>query len=116
MNVLLISANTERINLPTPPYGLALVAAAVRAAGHEVVVLDLLREAEPHDATARAIQALRPDVIGISVRNIDDQCMERPRFLLHQVSGVVTLCRAWSPAPLVLGGAGYSIFPAAALA
>ncbi len=115
MNVLLISANTERINLPTPPYGLALVAAAVRVAGHEVVVLDLLREAEPHAATARAIQALRPDVIGISVRNIDDQCMEHPRFLLPQVSGVVRVCRACSSVPLVLGGAGYSIFPSAAL-
>jgi hypothetical protein len=53
MNVLLISANTERINLPTLPYGLALVAAAVRAAGHEVVMLDLLREADPRTAIAR---------------------------------------------------------------
>ena len=115
MTVLLISANTERINLTTLPYGLALVAAAVRAAGHEVVMLDLLREEHPRIAIARAVQALQPNVIGISVRNIDDQCMERPRFLLEQVTGVVAACRAYSQAPLVLGGAGYSIFPTAAL-
>ncbi|MBI4536379.1 MAG: radical SAM protein [candidate division NC10 bacterium] len=116
MNVLLISANTERVNLPALPYGLALVAAAVRAAGHEVAMLDLLREADQRAAIARAIAALRPRVIGISVRNIDDQCMERPRFLLAQVAEVVAACREHSRAPLVLGGAGYSIFPAAALA
>ncbi len=42
--------------------------------------------------------------------------MHPPRFLLDQVAGVVSACRAASSAPLVLGGAGYSIFPAAALA
>ncbi len=115
MHVLLISSNTERINSPTLPFGLTLVAAAVRAAGHTVAWLDLRREAEPRVAVARAIRAFHPDAIGISVRNVDDQCMERPRFLLADVANVVTACREHSSAPVVLGGAGYSIFPAAAL-
>ncbi len=115
MRVLLISANTERINLPTLPVGLALVATAAREAGHEAVLLDLMTAPDPGAALGRAIQEHSPDAIGISVRNVDDQCMESPRFLLPQVSGVVAACRACSAAPLVLGGAGYSIFPAAAL-
>jgi hypothetical protein len=94
VNILLLSANTERINLPTLPLGLAWVGAAVRAAGHEVVLLDLLRETDPAAATRRAIEALRPDGIGISVRNIDDQCMESPRFLLDRPPAyAVELCR-----------------------
>ncbi len=116
MKVLLISANTERINMPTLPLGAGLVAAAVRAAGHKAVVLDLLAAGDPRAAIERTVQSERPDAIGISVRNVDDQCMERPRFLLEQAIGVVAACRNCSPAPLVLGGAGYSIFPAAALA
>jgi len=116
MHVLLIWGNTERINLPTLPYGLALVAGAARAAGHTVAMLDLRRATEPRAAIARAIQALQPDAIGISVRNVDDQCMERPRFLLAEVAHVVAACREYSSVPVVLGGAGYSIFPAAALA
>ena len=116
MNVLLVSANTERMNLPTLPYGLAFVAAAARSAGHRVAMLDLLGETDPQAAIARAVRTLCPDVIGISVRNIDDQFMERPRFLLEHVAGVVAACRASSRAPLVLGGAGYSIFPTAVLA
>jgi len=116
MKVLLISANTERMNLLTLPYGLALVAGAVRAAGYSVAMLDLRREVDPGAAIARTVTEFQPNVIGISVRNVDDQCMERPRFLLADVAPVVAACRAHSSAPVVLGGAGYSIFPAAALA
>jgi radical SAM superfamily enzyme YgiQ (UPF0313 family) len=116
MDVLLIATNTERINLPTLPYGLALVAAAVGAAGHTVRMLDLRRHADPRVAIAAAVAQRAPDVIGLSVRNVDDQCLERPRFFLPDVAGIVRACRAASRAPLVLGGAGYSIFPAAALA
>lgn len=116
MNALLISANTERINIPTLPFGVSLVAAAVRAANHQAVMLDLMSAGDPRSVIVGAIREQGPDVIGISVRNIDDQCMQQPRFLLDQVRGVVAACRASSQAPLVLGGAGYSIFPAPALA
>jgi radical SAM superfamily enzyme YgiQ (UPF0313 family) len=114
--VLLISSNTERINMVTIPLGLGLVAAATRRAGHDVTFLDLLNEKDPDAAIRGAIEAARPDVIGISVRNIDDQNRDNPRFLLEQVKPVVEACRAWAPAAIVLGGAGYSIFPEAALA
>jgi hypothetical protein len=115
MKVLLISANTERINMPAPPLGLQLVAAATRRAGHDVTFLDLLSEPEPVRAIQRALAACTPAVIGISVRNIDDQDMRTQRFLLEPVKAVVAECRAGSDAPIVLGGAGYSMFPDAVL-
>jgi len=116
MRVLLISANTERLNMVTIPLGLGVVAASTREAGHEVAFLDLLAEPDPAAAVRRTVAAYAPDAIGISVRNIDDQSRESPRFLLAQVKPVVDACRESSPAPVVLGGAGYSIFPDAALA
>jgi radical SAM superfamily enzyme YgiQ (UPF0313 family) len=115
MRVLLVSSNTERISMVTIPVGLGLVAAATRRAGHEVAFLDLLAEADPVAAVHRAVGDFAPDVIGISVRNIDDQAREAPRFLLAQVRPVVEACRGCSDAPVVLGGAGVSIFPAATL-
>jgi radical SAM superfamily enzyme YgiQ (UPF0313 family) len=115
VRVLLISANTERIKMPTLPLGLALVAAAVRKAGHETVFLDLLNEADPQSAIDNTLRAFAPEVVGISVRNIDDQSMETQQFLLERVRDVVSACRASCSAPVVLGGAGYSIFPEAAL-
>ncbi len=115
MKVLLISANTETMNLLALPLGAASVAAAVRGAGHDVRLLDLLLQADPQSAIRDAIADFRPDVIGVSVRNIDDQDMARPQFLLGPVREVIAACRSASGAPIVLGGAGYSIFPESAL-
>lgn len=116
MRVLLVSANTERVNMVALPLGMGLVAAAVRRAGHEVTCVDLLGAADPAAAVRSAIATSRPEVIGVSVRNIDDQSRDAPRFLLEQVRGVVDACRAATTAPIVLGGAGFSIFPRQALA
>jgi radical SAM superfamily enzyme YgiQ (UPF0313 family) len=116
MRVLLVSANTEQVNMPTLPLGASLVAAAARRAGHEVTFLDLMFESQVRGAIRRAVEQARPEVIGISVRNIDDQHRESPRFLLRQIRRVVEECRTCSEAPVVLGGAGYSIFPDAVLA
>ncbi len=115
MRVLLISANREEINMLTWPLGLACVAAATQKAGHDVNLLDLIEAHDPATALKEAIREFHPDVIGISVRNIDDQNMEQPQFLLEEVKEVIAACRALSKAPIVLGGAGYSIFPESSL-
>lgn len=102
--------------MPVIPSGLLLVASATKAAGHEVELLDLRTEAQPLDAVSRAIESVRPEVIGVSVRNIDDQNMRNPKFLLPPVKELIAECRRLTTAPVVLGGAGYSIFPGSALA
>jgi radical SAM superfamily enzyme YgiQ (UPF0313 family) len=116
VRVLLLSPNTERINMPVLPIGLHLVEAATRAAGHETRILDLLGEPDAGDAIRRAVSGFAPDVVGVSIRNIDDQEMENTTFLLERVRPVLAALRAATRAPIVLGGAGYSIFPDAALA
>ena len=115
MRVLLISANTERISTLPLPLGLACVAAACRKAGHEAALLNLMFEGDTDSAIRERIEGFRPGVIGISVRNIDNQDMARPRFLLSPVRDIVATCRRLCDAPIVLGGAGYSIFPESAL-
>jgi len=115
MKVLLISANTEKINMPVLPLGLACVAAATQRTGHEVAIVDLMAGKDTALVLKEAIEGFRPDLIGISVRNIDDQNMERPRFLLDPVKEIVARCRSLSKATIVLGGAGYSLFPEGAL-
>jgi radical SAM superfamily enzyme YgiQ (UPF0313 family) len=115
MRILLISANTEKINMPTLPLGLACVAAATRKAGHEVAMVDLVAEKDVGLVLKEAIEGFHPNLIGLSVRNIDDQNMENPRFLLDPIKEIVAACRDLSEASIVLGGAGYSIFPESAL-
>ncbi|MFO7652768.1 MAG: radical SAM protein [Candidatus Krumholzibacteriia bacterium] len=116
MRVLLVSANTEKITMPTVPLGLGLVAEAVRRARHEVEFVDLMFEADPEATIRSRIAAFEPEAIGLSIRNIDDQSLREPQFLLAATRPVVAACREACAAPLILGGAGYSIFPDAALA
>lgn len=59
MRALFISANTERINLPTMPLGLACVAEAVRQAGHAVTLIDLMAEREPEEKIRRVAEQFK---------------------------------------------------------
>jgi radical SAM superfamily enzyme YgiQ (UPF0313 family) len=97
------------------PLGLACVAQAAEAAGHEARLLSMSSAADCERSIRHSIEQFSPELIGLSVRNIDDQNMQSPRFLLEDLKGVVAACRECSPAPIVLGGAGYSIFPDSAL-
>ena len=115
MRVLLVSVNTELVNMPTPPLGLARVAAAARAAGHQTATLDLMFQPDPLQALRQALEREAPELVGLSLRNIDNQDRQQPRFLLEQVRPLLRVIRERVQAPLVLGGAGYSIFPRAAL-
>lgn len=111
MKVLLVSANTEQFNMPAMPLGLACVAAAADEAGHEVLMIDLMFEMDPGAVLGKSIAEFNPECIGISIRNIDDQNYQSSAFFLDKVKEIVAICRKLSPAPVVLGGAGYSIFP-----
>lgn len=116
MNVLLISANTEQFNMPAMPLGLACVVEATRNVGHDVTMLDLMFQMDVHSTLESVISEVRPECIGISVRNIDDQNIGTKNFLLDKVKEVVAICRDLTDAPIVLGGAGYSMYPESALA
>jgi radical SAM superfamily enzyme YgiQ (UPF0313 family) len=116
MRVLLVSANTEQINMPVLPMGLACVAAATESAGHDVHFLNVMARDNCLSTLEQAVESFEPEVIGISVRNIDDQCMQSPKFLLDPVRGIGTSFRKISRAPILLGGAGFSIFPQSTLA
>jgi radical SAM superfamily enzyme YgiQ (UPF0313 family) len=117
MRVLLISVITENLYMTVLPLGPAYVAAAARDAGHDVRMLSLRSGRDDYPETLKSVlEEFRPEAIGISLRNVDDQTMKDTAFLVGPVKKTVEVCKSLSPAPVVLGGAGYSIFPRSALA
>jgi radical SAM superfamily enzyme YgiQ (UPF0313 family) len=50
-------------------------------------------------------------VIGLSVRNIDNNDMQRPAFFIDEVVAVLDAIRAKTEAPIVLGGSAVSVMP-----
>ncbi len=109
MRVLLVSANRERLPDPIFPLGLAYVAAAVRAAGHRVEVVDLCFESHPGATLAARIQRFDPEVVGVSLRNVDNAAFPNTQDYLPQHREVVGAISKSTRAPVVLGGSGFSI-------
>ena len=112
MNMLFVSLSMPALIMPTLPIGVVCVATAAQRDGHEVRILEIAVGSDAGQAAAEAISAFVPDAIGLSVRNIDDQSMQGTRFLLEPLKAIVTSCRRLSKAPIILGGAGYSMYPA----
>jgi radical SAM superfamily enzyme YgiQ (UPF0313 family) len=111
MRVLLINSNLKDDILAAPPIGLCYVASAAEAAGHEVKVLDLCFKRHLQPELERAITGFSPQVIGVSLRNLDNANMVRPIFYLPSALKIVQQIRKLTAAPLVLGGSGASLDP-----
>ncbi|MFP4474512.1 MAG: B12-binding domain-containing radical SAM protein [Desulfatibacillaceae bacterium] len=114
MKVLMLYVATEGVNMPVLPLGMACVASAAEKHGHEVRSV-IVGEDAVEARVSDAVEDFGPEVVGLSARNIDDQCRENPRFLVEPVRLAVAACRRNTNAVLVLGGAGYSMFPQALL-
>ncbi len=110
--VLLVSTNRERSPQPVVPNGVACVASALAGAGHDVRVLDLCFTNDPVAAARDAARSLRPDVIGVSVRNIDNSDTIALRHYTPEAVEVLAALRAAAPhAPVLAGGAAFGVAP-----
>ncbi len=110
MRILFISPNQCRLVFLPLPLGLALVVASV-APEHEVQVLDFMFLDDPLAQVDRAVAEFRPDLVGISVRNIDNQDSREPEAYFPPVKELVDRLKGLGPAPVLLGGAGFSVAP-----
>jgi radical SAM superfamily enzyme YgiQ (UPF0313 family) len=88
-----------------------MVAEAVQRAGHEVRLLDLAFQKDPLRAVREELNKGRPDIVGLSVRNIDNNDIQSQSFFIQDVVPVIDVVRALTHAPIVLGGAAVSVMP-----
>lgn len=106
--VLLINVNQCEAPYPVYPLGLSHVAAALTGAGHEARLFDMSHEGPQ---LAKVIASFAPDVVGISLRNIDDVDIEKQRFFVPDLINVVQQVKQLVDAPIVIGGSAFSLFP-----
>jgi radical SAM superfamily enzyme YgiQ (UPF0313 family) len=110
VRVLLISPNEETLPDPVFPLGLACLAGALEERGHRYQVLDLCVDVRP-EAVSSAIAGFRPEVLALSLRNIDNVAYPGTTSYVSAYRALCREIRGLSSAPLVLGGAGFSLFP-----
>lgn len=111
MKVLLVSVNREKMPYPVFPLGLAYIARALRGAGHSVEAIDLCFSVDGQQELEIVLQRFQPQVIGLSLRNLDNLTYPNPISYLKEVEEIVQICRRLSPAKQVMGGSGFSLAP-----
>lgn len=111
MNVLLVNTNRHNQPFPVMPLGACMVAEAVERAGHRVQMLDFMFEPYPANALRRKLTGGRFDIVGLSIRNIDNNDMRSPQFFLEGLPDLVHAVRELSDARIVIGGAAVGVMP-----
>lgn len=109
--VLLISPNKEK-NPLVFPLGIGYIRAALLQDGYEVGILDFGHLELEKGVLRGYLSAFEPDFTGISIRNLDNCCMQRPRSFIGDVKSIVSWIKEWNgDVPVVLGGSGFSLLP-----
>ena len=113
--MLLIGANVAKTPYPVYPLGISMIAAALRDDGHEVAMFDFLQHDMSLEALAAAIRETAPELIGVSLRNIDNVNLLNEQRYVDAVKDIVATARKETDARVVLGGSGFSVMPEAVL-
>jgi len=111
MKILLISTNWETSPYPVYPIGMGMVAAALKQAGHQVEMFDFLQSGCEIDAVRERVESIQPDVVGLSLRNIDNVNAVNEHRYIDSVQTIVACIREVSAARVILGGSAFSIMP-----
>ncbi len=110
MKVLLVYANRFQLLAP-PPVGLAVMLNPLRKAGHQVRIVEFMREKNPEALLDRASREFRPDIIGFSLRNLDDMSFtDNHNFVPDYVRWVKLASRV---SPTIIGGSAVMVMPEA---
>ena len=120
MKILLVATNQtdrfmNRMVVRPVPIGLAYIAAAVDEDRHQMRVLDLMFSDDGPRDVQEAVNDFQPDLVGLSIRNLDNQSYFDPVWNLPSVKDIVDRIRELSDATVLCGGPAFSILPAECL-
>jgi hypothetical protein len=110
VDVLLINPNRFH-SPPVPPIGLEYVAATIEHGGHRAKIVDLCFSENIDGDLDNALNGFNPDVVGISVRNVDSVLFPRNEFYLSGIRDIVRHLKSSYGAKVLLGGVGLSANP-----
>ena len=117
--VLIVYANPAITATPVAPYGAERIAHALRIAGCDVRIASPWLEVRPAAALRAELDSFAPDLVGFSVRNVDDALIVRGEegpgdldttFYLPAVRRLVREVQR-RQIPVLLGGAALATMP-----
>ncbi|HPT39831.1 MAG TPA: lipid biosynthesis B12-binding/radical SAM protein [Candidatus Omnitrophota bacterium] len=115
MKVFLISSNVASTPYSVYPLGLSMIAASLKNNGHCIEQFDFLASGRSPEALTEAIKTFQPELIGISIRNIDNVNLLNEQRYIDTVKNIIAQIRQITQVKIILGGSGFSIMPEAIL-
>ena len=108
-HLVLISANQWKKPYPVYPLGVSYLASYLREKlpWLKVTLLDVNQP----QFEINTINDIQPDLIGLSLRNIDDVDSINQQCFVDGYTKLIRQIKASSTTPIILGGAGFSIYP-----
>lgn len=111
MKILLISTNNEKLPMPVAPIGAAYLAGMLRSKGFFVSILDLCFVKDEETAITTRINEYIPDIVGISLRNLDNSTAFGNRSYIERLKRLTDTVKHVTSAVMVIGGSGFSTSP-----
>jgi len=111
--VLLINPNLMKPVVA--PIALDYLSASFANHSIDSTVLDLSFSENVEQDIKQSLKEDRFDVVGITIRNIDDSYFASQDFCLEKIKSIIDHVKSHTEAPVVLGGVGFSIAPVPAL-
>ena len=116
MRILLIATNRHgrymnNIQAQPLPLGLAYIAGYLDPDKHDTKMLDLMFADDYLGQVKKSVQEFQPDIVGLSIRNLDNGSNLNPESVLPITKEVTDLVRSISKATIVCGGPAFSILP-----
>jgi len=110
ITVLLINPNRYR-HPPVIPIAVECLAHSLRQKGIDVRALDLCFSEDPAGELATAFGQLRPDVLCVTVRNVDTVLYPDTEFFLPDIRRLIETARGLSSCPVIVGGSALRADP-----
>lgn len=107
--ILLVNTNMEKFPYPVPPLGLCLLAGVLETEYIVQIYDGVFDEGKNY---LKTIEEFNPDIIGLSLRNIDNMVFDNRKSYIDDVNKIfVKPIKDVSKAITIIGGSGFSIFP-----
>lgn len=109
---VLISANTHCDPYPVYPLALSYLSAYLAEQMPDLALHSIDLNWMSLDDALASVERYQPDFVGISLRNIDNVDAIKECSFIEQYQRLMQGLRERIQVPIILGGAGFSIFPA----
>ena len=109
--MILVSANRHKEPYPVYPLGISYLQSflATNMPCLETYLFDFMTGST--DDYIQFLKKIRPDYVGISLRNIDDVNIYRQESFIEHYKQIINNTREFSESVIITGGAGFSIYP-----